>query len=210
MMKRIIVNLKDWLGYYENLDFSYEIKDLDVTVLPSLPYLYLYKDLDIKIGAQDISKFPSGAHTGSISAEHLKEFGVKVVILNHRECQKDKDKLIEKVKMAVGNDIEVILCIDDYRDEELEKIDAVLKEYKSIPMSLAYEPSKDTDIDEIALTLEMIKERFKSYDLSYIYGGNISSENFLSFDKRLDVDGYLISTHALDIEELRRIVNLAK
>lgn len=209
-MKQIIVNLKDWLNYEENIDFSVQIEGLPITVLPSLPYLYLYKGIKTKIGAQDISKFESGAHTGSISAEHLRNFGVEVVILNHRECQKDEDRLKAKVEMALKYGIEVILCIDDYRQEELEKIENILKTSDNKKITIAYEPIKEIPLDQICENLNMIKEYFSKYELSYIYGGNISSDNFTEYDKALNVKGYLISSHALDIKELKKIVNLAK
>ena len=81
-MKKILVNLKDWFNYSENVDYAEQVEGLDITLFPSLPYLYVYKDYKIRIGSQKISSFEEGAHTGSISAAHLKDFGVEAVILN--------------------------------------------------------------------------------------------------------------------------------
>ncbi|MCI8498488.1 MAG: triosephosphate isomerase [Bacilli bacterium] len=209
-MKKIIVNLKDYLGYRENVEFANQSEGLDITVFPSLPYLYIYKNKNIKIGAQDISKFEKGAHTGSVSAEHLKEFGIESVILNHRECKKDEDRLREKVRMAYRYDIDIILCIDGFVGTELEKIDGILEEIDCTDLMLAYEPTEDISLIDIVRNLNKIKDYFKKYNFKYLYGGNISSANYQEFDEALDVDGYLISSHALDPEELKRIVNQAR
>lgn len=75
---------------------------------------------------------------------------------------------------------------------------------------LAYEPTEDISLIDIVRNLNKIKDYFKKYNFKYLYGGNISSANYQEFDEALDVDGYLISSHALDPEELKRIVNQAR
>lgn len=116
-MTKILVNLKDWLGFEENIDFSSQIDGLDITVFPSLPFLYIYKDKNIKIGSQKISSYDEGPHTGSVSAKHLKYFNVSAVILNHRECKiEDIDKLTKKIQNAQTENMEIIICIDSYNN----------------------------------------------------------------------------------------------
>ena len=210
-MKRILVNLKDWLGYYENFDFSEQIDGLDITVFPSLPYLYLYKDVNVQVGSQNISSHEGGAHTGSVSAKHLKDFNVTSVLLNHKECKIiEKQKLYNKILCAQKAKMEVILCIDSYNEIELKKISGVLDTIKFNKIIIAYEPEQDLSISRISEELEFIQEYLAKYNLSYLYGNNVNSENLSLYIKNLKVDGFLISSHALDIKDLKTMVKLAK
>lgn len=207
-MKKILVNLKDWLDYSQNVDFALSIKGLNITVFPSLPYLYVYKSSKVRIGSQKISSYEEGPHTGSVSASHLKDFDVSTVILNHRECQIDEEeKLVAKIKNAQKYDIETIICIGSIKEKELDKIDRVLKLTGSKGISIAFEPIETMALDEIKLSLKYIKNKLESYNLSYIYGNNITAENVKEYDKVLDVDGFLISSHALEIDNLKSIIN---
>lgn len=206
-MKRILINLKDWLDYAENVDYALQIDGLDVTVFPSLPFLFLYKDKNIKLGSQKISSFEEGPHTGSVCAKHLKYFGVSSVILNHKECEIDEpDKIIAKVKNAQAADIEIILCIGTTQSSETTKLKKVLSKTGSAGVTIAFEPKEDLPLDKIKLYLEKIKAEFGEFDLSYVYGSNITVANFSEYDRELDVDGFLMSTHALNVENLKEIL----
>ena len=207
-MKKILVNLKDWLDLNENIDYAMQIEGLDITVFPSLPYLYIYKNCGVKIGSQKISSFDDGPHTGSISANHLKDFGVEAVILNHRECQIDEvEKICAKVTNAQKHNIEVILCVGTIEESELTKIKTVLDKTSTAGISIAYEPIEEMQLDEIKLNFDYIREKLKDYDISYIYGNNITVANIVEFDQELDADGYLISTHALNVDNLKNIIS---
>lgn len=206
-MKRILINLKDWLDYAENVDYALQIDGLDVTVFPSLPFLFLYKGKNIKLGSQKISSFDEGPHTGSVCAKHLKYFGVSSVILNHKECEiDDPDKIIAKVKNAQASNIEIILCISSTQNLEMTKLKEVLTETGATGVTIAFEPKEDLPLDKIKLHLEKIKSEFKEFDLSYLYGSNITVANFKEYDRELAVDGFLMSTHALNVENIKEIL----
>ena len=49
------------------------LKNMDVVICPPFPYLGLF-DSKITLGAQNVSSFDSGAHTGEVSVAMLKEF----------------------------------------------------------------------------------------------------------------------------------------
>lgn len=206
-MKKILVNLKDWFNYSENVDYAEQVEGLDITLFPSLPYLFVYKDYKIRIGSQKISSFEEGAHTGSISAAHLKDFGVEAVILNHRECQiDDVDKICSKIENAQKYDIEIILCIGSIDNREVSKIKTVLEKTGARSIQVAYEPIDNIELNEIKLNLEYIKKELSSFEISYIYGGNITVENIEEYDRELDVDSFLISSHALNVDNLKCIL----
>jgi len=82
------------------------------------------KSLPLKLGAQDLSQYDSGAYTGEISAEMLIEIGVEYVLVGHserREIFLENDLVINaKLKQALAKGLKVILCCG----ESLETRDA--------------------------------------------------------------------------------------
>ena len=77
----------------------------------------LTQDSVIEVSAQNMHQAKSGAFTGEISAEMLKDVGVKTVILGHSERRtyfgEDDKILTEKVASALENNLEVIFCFGE-------------------------------------------------------------------------------------------------
>ena len=71
----------------------------------------------VKLGAQNMYFQKSGAYTGEIAADMLKEFGCTYVILGHserREYFKECNCLInKKVKAVLANGMNPILCVGE-------------------------------------------------------------------------------------------------
>src|SRR4051812_50131698 len=69
----------------------------------------------IGYGAQDLSEYVSGAHTGDISGSMLAKLGCQYVVVGHSERRADHhedDALVaRKVKAALTNDLAPILCV---------------------------------------------------------------------------------------------------
>ena len=87
----------------------------------------------IKLGAQNVYTKASGAYTGEISADMLKEFGCAYVILGHserREYFKECNCFInEKVKVVLANGMKPILCVGEkLEDREAGKTIDVVSE----------------------------------------------------------------------------------
>lgn len=212
-MKKILVNLKDWLNLNENIEYAKNVKDLDITLFPNMPYLSIYKDSGVKLGSQDVSAFSSGAHTGSVSIEHLLEFGIEAVLLNHKELKiKDDGILFDKIQNAIRANIEVILCIESVDAKELDRTKKILAKIDDTSkIVVAYEPTREMPLEKIKSDIDTLSTQLAPYKIeSIIYGGSISKNNVETYNKELDVDGYLISRHALDVRELIEIVNLVK
>lgn len=91
-------------------------------VVPELKKKGLY------IGMQDIS-ISDSAHTGRISAQQMKEFGVTYVIVGHAETRAQgitNISVADKVLYALQNNIQPIICISD--EMQLREILEYLKE----------------------------------------------------------------------------------
>src|SRR5262245_6682976 len=65
----------------------------DLLICPPAPLIPVFAEAGkggaVKIGAQDCHAKASGAHTGDISAETLKDAGAKAIIVGHSERRQD-------------------------------------------------------------------------------------------------------------------------
>ena len=83
--------------------------------------LALEKKSQVKLGAQDAHHHNSGAFTGCISSEMIKDSGAEYVIIGHSERRQyfnESTKLIaDKIKTAHKLNLKVILCIGELKSE---------------------------------------------------------------------------------------------
>jgi triosephosphate isomerase len=190
----------------------------------------------ISVAAQNMHQSESGAFTGEISADMLKNIGVNTVILGHSERRAifhESDVLIaNKVDTALNHDMTVIFCFgEELKDRQsgnhfnivenqlrdgLFHINA--KEWEKIV--LAYEPvwaigTGETASPEQAQEMhEFIRETVrKSFgsdiaeDVSILYGGSVKPDNAKEIFSKPDVDGGLIGGAALKAADFVAIVN---
>lgn len=79
------------------------------------------KGSKVKVGGQDCHAAPSGAHTGDISAEMLKDAGAVMVIVGHSERRtnhRETDaEVAAKAKAAHRAGLVAIICIGETLDE---------------------------------------------------------------------------------------------
>jgi len=106
------------------------------------------------VAAQNIFDKPSGAFTGEISADQLKDSGITWTILGHSErrviLQEDDQFVASKTKAALDCGLGVILCCGESLEErEANKtIEVVTRQLKAVAdkvkdwskIVVAYEP----------------------------------------------------------------------
>jgi triosephosphate isomerase (TIM) len=98
---------------------------VDVVVAPSFIALHqtanLLKWSKIRVSAQNMSEFESGAYTGDVSPGMLLTSGCSDVILGHSERRghfSESDELIgRKVALALANQLTPIICVGETADE---------------------------------------------------------------------------------------------
>ncbi len=114
--------------------FAEEFKELykgtDVQTAICAPYTNLetlvdiFKDTDIKVGAQNVHFADEGAYTGEISVSMLEEIGVDFCIVGHSERRQyfgETDETVNlKLKKLFEGTIRPIMCVG----ESLEERDA--------------------------------------------------------------------------------------
>ena len=129
MRKKIIAgNWKMNKTVAESIELVEELQRLhadqtavDVVVCPPYTSLKSVSDIlsntQIHVGSQNISAEDSGAYTGEISHEMLKELYVRYVIIGHserREYFQESDDLINrKVLKALEKNLKPILCVGE-------------------------------------------------------------------------------------------------
>lgn len=195
----------------------------------------LIENTPLHLGAQDCSPHISGAYTGDISAEMIKEIGCKYVILGHSERRQGhfetSDLVKNKAQTALENNLKVIICIGETLEQKEEgKTFEVLEKQirESLPMDIdiekliiAYEPiwaigtGKVASISDITETHRhiynfLLDKKINKNDeyIKLLYGGSVKFDNIKEILAIDHVDGALIGGASLKSEEFSKIINL--
>lgn len=154
-------------------------------------------NLPISLGAQDVSPFKQGPHTGEESAEQLSEL-VKYVIIGHSERREDfreNDELLEqKVKAAQLFGLEPIFCVQGNQTAVPEGVRII-----------AYEPVDGISTGDVGQALapgkaEEVAGYFKSEKGIHhvLYGGSVNKDNVHTYTLQPSIDGVLVGGASLD------------
>ncbi|WP_422480739.1 triose-phosphate isomerase [Pleomorphochaeta sp. DL1XJH-081] len=221
------------------------VKDASVRVVVAPPFVTIgsvvkaLENSSIEVGAQNMSDQVSGAFTGEISPEMLKDAGVTIVILGHSERRaiygETDDFINRKVKLALSHDLDVILCVGETLEErEGGKLEEVLKRQiveglKDVSADsmeniiVAYEPvwaigtgktatPDDANSAHAFIRNEIEKLYGKSVAESLIiqYGGSVKPSNVKDLMAMEHIDGALVGGASLTVEQFAPIVRYNK
>lgn len=178
------------------------------------------------LGAQNVSKFTSGTHTGEVSAELLKSHGVCFCIVGHSERREEgetDEEIKEKVLRLMEQGIIPILCIGEtfrerqegeYTDviiNELTTVTDALSEEQKNRLIIAYEPvwaigtGVTPQIDEIEEVLYIIKQIAPNCKI--LYGGSANEKNVEALKMVKGIDGYLLGGLSLKPSNLQLFID---
>ena len=181
----------------------------------------------VGIGGQDCHAEPSGAFTGDISAEMLKDAGATMVIVGHSERRtyhKETDAEVQsKVRAAWRAELTAILCIGETKDERVgaRAFDVVGGQLqKSVPegatatnIVIAYEPvwaigtgltPTPADVAEVhGFIRKRLTDRFGpgGEGIRILYGGSVKPSNAVELMAVPNVDGALVGGASLKAED---------
>jgi triosephosphate isomerase len=188
----------------------------------------------LAVGGQDCHPKTSGAHTGDISAEMLKDAGATHVILGHSERRADHretDLMVQaKTLAALSAGLIAITCVGEtekQRDagQTLDVIGAQLD--LSLPNSMtaapdalviAYEPvwaigtGRTPTLDEIAEVHAFVRDRLtqrfgpQAAAMRLLYGGSVKPSNAAEIFAIPNVDGALVGGASLKASDFGAIV----
>ncbi len=194
------------------------------------------KDLGLQrrilLGGQDCHQAVSGAHTGDISAEILKDAGCSYVIVGHSERRADHgetDKLVKaKAEAALAAGLKVIVCVGETLAERdagktLSVIGRQLK--GSLPSGasaantvIAYEPvwaigtGRTPTIKDIAKAHNHLRKRLVALmgdggqGVRLLYGGSVKPGNAAEIIAVDNVNGALVGGASLKAEDFVPII----
>ena len=189
----------------------------------------------IAIGGQDCHPLPSGAFTGDISAEMLRDAGATAVILGHSERRlyhAEADPLIAaKVKAACRAGLTTILCVGESETQRKqgragEVVAAQLEasmpaEIAASDLVVAYEPiwaigtGKTPRMAEIehmhGVVRALLTARFgaEGTEIRVLYGGSVKPENAAEILGIANVDGALIGGASVKAADFLAIIRSA-
>lgn len=198
----------------------------------------LIEQSEVFLGAQNMNAESSGAFTGEVSAEMLRDLYVNFVILGHSERRQlygeTNSSINGKVLAAINNNLKPIYCIGETLEEResgktLEVVRSQVREgLADFPASaiehlvLAYEPvwaigTGKTATDEMAQEVHadirsVLSEMFGESAASTVrilYGGSMKPENALGLLAQPDVDGGLIGGASLTSRAFLGIIDAA-
>ena len=186
-------------------------------------------------GAQDVSRFESGAYTGEVSAAMVAEFGSRYTLVGHSERRAifgESDEVVSsKFGLALKAALIPILCVgeslaerENGRTEEVvwRQLQATIAMHGVANLSkaiLAYEPvwaigtgktASPGQAEEVHGFLRgKVSGLDKSVgnDLSILYGGSVKKSNAAELFGMPNIDGGLIGGASLVAEEFLGIWN---
>ena len=192
-----------------------------------------FKDARVSVGAQNVFFEKSGAYTGEVSADMLKDLGVKYVIIGHSERRQyfgETDLIVnKKVLAALEAGLHPIICVGETLEQRelgitMELIALQVKSaLAGVPAEklrkcvIAYEPvwaigtgktATAEQAQEIhAYIREVLAAKFgaAAQETAILYGGSCKPSNAAEIFAKEDVDGGLIGGAALKAEDFLAI-----
>ncbi|NAZ35583.1 triose-phosphate isomerase [Rubellimicrobium sp. CFH 75288] len=184
------------------------------------------------VGGQDCHPEPSGAHTGDIAAEMLRDAGAGFVIVGHSERRADHgedDALVAaKARAAHRAGMVAIVCLGETLEEREEgrTLEVVGRQLDaSVPDGatggntvIAYEPvwaigtGRVPTTDQIAEVHGFLRDRLSARIgaqgafVRLLYGGSVKGSNAAEIFAVPDVDGALVGGASLKAADFSPIV----
>lgn len=236
-MNKTVSQTQDFLR-----DFKDKIKNEDnceIVVFP--PFTSLLdavrecENTSIKIGAQNCHCESSGAFTGEVSAEMVRDVAADYVICGHSERRKyffETDEIInKKIHKALENNLKVIFCVGESLEiREIGKVnewiegqiknglkDISKENLKNI--TVAYEPIwaigtgkaiNTESADDVAKFIKKCLADNFGAETAVLYGGSVKPSNAGDFINSENIDGLLVGGASLDAESFAQIVFAAR
>mmetsp|Transcript_630 Transcript_630/g.611 ORF Transcript_630/g.611 Transcript_630/m.611 type:complete len:249 (+) Transcript_630:110-856(+) len=205
--------------------------NVEVVIAPPAPYIALAvnenKQKNVEVSAQNCFDKASGAYTGEISPEQIKDLGATWTLTGHSErrtiIKESDDFIASKTKFALDQGLSVILCIGETLEErkanvtldvcarQLDAVARVVSDWSKIVV--AYEPvwAIGTGLaatpDDAQETHKAIREHLSksigadaAEKIRILYGGSVNGKNAPEFKDKADVDGFLVGGASLKPE----------
>lgn len=220
------------------------VKDAACDVVLCVPFIDIpaaieaAKGSNIKIGAENVHFKSSGAYTGEVSAEMLKEAGVEYVVVGHSERRTyfgETDQTVNLCALAALNaGLKAIICVGETLEQrELGYTETLLKFQTKMALTnvtkeqlknviIAYEPvwaigtgvtaTADQADEGNGYVRAAIAEAYGedvAQSVTIQYGGSMNAGNADELVSKENVDGGLIGGASLKAPDFAKIVAAA-
>ena len=197
-----------------------------------------FKDLRISVGAENVYYEAKGAYTGEVSAEMLKDLGVKYVIVGHSERREyfcETDAIVnKKVHAVLEAGMNPIICVGESLDQ---RETGITEEWITLQVKsalhgvsadklrrcvIAYEPiwaigtGKTATAEQAGEVCASIRSTIRTLygarvarSVTIQYGGSMNPKNAAELLAQPDIDGGLIGGASLKPEQFVEIINAA-
>ena len=204
------------------------------------PYLAQVQGLvagsGVQLAAQDVSAHASGAFTGEVSAQMLRDFGVRYALVGHSERRQyhgETDATVAtKAQQALASGITPIVCVGETLEErEAGRTEEVVKRQLAAVIHanghciseivVAYEPvwaigTGRTATPEQAqqvhavLRAQLQAATVHADRVSILYGGSMNAANAEQLLAQPDIDGGLVGGASLKAPDFLTIIQAAQ
>ncbi len=213
-----------------------DVKSKVIVCVPS-PYMSQVESLvvhsQLNLGAQNLNVNASGAFTGEISADMIKDFGAQYVIVGHSERRSlygETDEIVaQKVQVALDNNLTPLFCIGELlEDRESGNTQAIVSKQIQVVIDwvgidafkniiVAYEPVWAIGTGVTATpqqaqdTHAFIRLMLARHDADIaqttpiLYGGSMNPSNVAELLNCEDIDGGLIGGASLKAQDFLQI-----
>ena len=197
-----------------------------------------FKDMRVSVGAENLFYEKSGAYTGEVSAEMLKDLGVKYVIIGHSERRQyfgETDITVnKKVHAALDAGLHPIICVGESLEQrelgvtmelialQVKSALAGVSAEKLRKCVIAYEPvwaigtGKTATPEQAGEVCTFIRATIRhmygariARSITIQYGGSMNPGNAATLLAQPDIDGGLIGGAALKPDQFIEIINAA-
>ena len=219
-----------------------DISNVDISLFPTYLSVLAAKEAaegtNVSIGVQNVHFAASGAYTGEVSTEMLKEHGITQAIIGHSERRQyfgETDETVNKrTKAALDADIKPITCIGETLEEResgnTEKVLetqlrgglAGLTPAEMEKVVLAYEPvwaigtgvtaSNEQAQEAHAFIRKTLGDMFGTDTAEKViiqYGGSVKPSNVAELVSCPDIDGALVGGASLTVEDFSSLLKNA-
>ena len=198
----------------------------------------MFKDTRVAIGAETCHYEASGAYTGELTAEMLKDVGCKYVIIGHserRQYYNETDFTVnKKVHAALEAGLRPIICVGESLEQrELDVTEELIAYQVKVALAnltasqvrrvvIAYEPiwaigtgrtATAEQAGEVCAHIRaVIRKQFGARVARAVtiqYGGSMNAKNAAELLAQPDVDGGLIGGASLKPADFVQIINAA-
>jgi triosephosphate isomerase len=196
------------------------------------------KGTNIKVGAQNCHFKKSGAFTGEISADMLKEMGVEYVIIGHSERRQyfaESDLTVQRrTRAGLNAGLKVILCVGEMLSEREDGITETVVELQTVAaltgvsademknIIIAYEPvwaigtgkvATDEQAEEVCAFIRGVIAKKYGKEVAertvVQYGGSMNPKNAAGLLAKINIDGGLIGGASLKADDFKALLDAA-